>query len=128
MNDDLLLLIGWTCVAVGIGVAVILFASRGRPKVRELLTLPDPSPAVQDAIDTGDAFDAHVDQALAIANPAQPPVGPHMHGVCGPCGGRVLCFRDAAELVEHLRSHAHDAEHFQQWEHELATPTRKDQP
>jgi hypothetical protein len=121
--DDLLLLFGWTCVAIGVGVGVILFAYRDRSKVRELLTLPDPSPAVQDAIDDGDDFDAHVDQALAIANPP-PPAGPHMHGVCGPCGGRVLCFRDAAELIDHIRGHQYDAEHFQQWESELTGGTQ----
>lgn len=121
--DPLLTLIGWTCVAVAAGVAVLLVAYRGRPTVRELLTLPDPTPAVQDALDeTGADFDAHVDQALAIANPAEQwQDGPHMHGVCGPCGGRVICFRDGAEAVEHLRSHMREAADLAAWEQEMTS-------
>lgn len=122
-------LLGWTCIALGAAVTVLLIAYRKRPTVRELLALPDPGPAVQDAIDTGDAFDTHVEQALAIANTPRTRLdSPHMHGICGPCGGRLLCFRDAAEAVEHLRSHAREAADLAAWEHELATPTRKDQP
>ncbi len=76
----------------------------------KLLALPDPTPAVQDAIDDGDDFDAHVDQPLTITNLVVPRRDqPHMHGVCGPCGGRVICFRDGAEAVEHLRSHGREA-------------------
>lgn len=111
-------LIGWTLVAIGVGVAVILFAYRGRPKVREYLGLPDPAPAVQDAIDdSGDDFAAHVDQALAIANdrPA--------------CPARVWCAQcDApfhahtlADIVGHVRDvHSPAAADWQAWERELA--------
>ena len=118
-TDTLLTITGWTLITIGVAATVLLVAYRKRPTVRELLTLPDPTPAVQDAIDAGDDFDAHVDQALAIANPPERPPGPHMHGMCMACGGRVLCFRDGAELVEHLRSLARDAEHFTAWEREL---------
>ena len=115
-------LIGWALVVIGAAAAVVLFAYRGRPVVRELLTLPDPTPAVQDAIDTGDDFDAHVDQALAIANPAEGwQDRPHMHGVCGPCGDRVICFRDGAEAVEHLRSHMREAADLAAWEREMTS-------
>lgn len=119
-TDTLLTITGWTLITIGVAATVLLAVLRKRPLVRELLALPDPAPAVQDAIDDGDDFDTHVDQALAITNP-QPPVGPHMHGVCGPCGGRVLCFHDGAELVEHLRGHMREAADLAAWEREMTS-------
>jgi hypothetical protein len=127
MDDDLLLLFGWTCVAIGLGVAVILVAYRKRPTVRELLTLPDPTPAVQDAIDTGDDFDTHVDQALAIANDP-PAVTCPAQVWCSHCNGPFHA-HTLADILGHVRdTHSPAAADWAAWETELATPTRKDQP
>lgn len=121
-TDTLLTITGWTLITIGVAATVLLAVFRKRPLVRELLALPDPTPAVQDAIDDGDDFDAHVDQALAITNPAEQwQDRPHMHVVCGPCGGRVICFRDGAEAVEHLRSHMREAADLAAWEQEMTS-------
>ena len=80
MTDDTLTLIGWTLIAIAIGTGIILALTWKRPRTRELLALPHPTPAVQDAIDDGDDFDTHVDHALAIANPSRPSV-PHARRV-----------------------------------------------
>ena len=121
-TDTALTIVGWALIAIGVAATVLLVAYRKRPTVRELLTLPDPTPAVQDAIDDGDDFDTHVDQALAITNPAEQwQDRPHMHGVCGPCGGRVICFRDAMHALEHLYDHAVEAADLAAWEQEMTS-------
>ena len=123
MTDDTLTILGWTLITAAIGTAIILALTWKQPRTRELLALPDPTPAVQDAIDeTAADFDTHVDQALAVANPADRwRDRPHPHGVCGPCGGRVICFRDAMHALEHLYDHAVEAADLAAWEQEMTS-------
>ena len=120
MNTDTALTItGWALITIGVAATVLLVVFRKRPLVRELLAMPDATPVVQGG---GDDFDAHVDQALAIANPAERwRDQPHPHGVCGPCGGRVICFRDAMHALEHLYDHAVEAADLAAWEQEMTS-------
>lgn len=126
MNNPLTVTAVWLAAIIAAALVVAVVTYRKRP-TRQHLTLPTPAPAVQHAVNTGDAFDRAVDEALAIANDKRP-AEPHMHGTCMACGGRTLCFRDASEVIAHIRTHQTAAAHFNQWETELTTPTRKDQP
>ena len=57
-TDTALTIVGWALITIGVAATVLLVVFRKRPLVRELLALPDPTPAVQGAIDDGDDFDA----------------------------------------------------------------------
>ena len=100
-------LIGWTLVAIGAGVAVILFAYRDRPKVRHLVTGQDPAPV--------DDFDAHTEQALAIANSDDTP---ELLIFCQECRGPFAA-TTLRDLLTHLRTLHAPGSDWSLWESEL---------
>ena len=113
--DTLLTITGWALITIGVAATVLLAVFRKRPTVRELLTLPDPTPAVQDAIDDGDDFDAHVDQALAIANSDDTP---ELLIFCQECRGPFAA-TTLRDLVTHLRTLHAPGSDWPLWESEL---------
>ena len=66
-------------------------------------------------------LEAHIQQALDVANDRSGGSA-HIHTVCGPCGGRVICFRSAAAVTDHLRGHyltPAEVADFAAWRQEL---------
>ena len=102
-------LIGWTLIAIGAGVGVLLLAYRDRPKVRHLITGKDLAPAPVDD------FDAHVDQALAIANDSDTP---ELLIFCQECRGPFAA-TTLRDLLTHLRTPHAPGSDWSLWESEL---------
>ena len=116
-TDTALTIVGWALITIGVAATVLLVVFRKRPLVRELLAMPDPTPAVQDAIDDGDDFDTHVDQALAVANdtPACP-----ARVWCADCNAPFNA-QSLADILVHVRDvNRPAAADWQAWERELA--------
>ena len=117
---------GLTLVAAA--VAFLAWLGRDLPaRCDDILTLPQPGEDVQDAIDTGEAFDRAVDEALAVAKAGRT-LGPVIGAYCSICATRfpATTIRDVAAHIRDI--HGPTADHWAAWESELATPTRKDQP